>query len=189
MQEGITEKFTTALVTRVNKLRMGPGIDPLTTQGPLVNEAAVDKIADHVSDAISKGGKIETGGQRPNGPGFFYPPTVISGVTTQMKVNSEETFGPLAPIITFKTEEEAIAIANSTEFGLSGYFFTQNAARVMRVAHRLQCGMVGANTGKISACETPFGGIKESGYGREGSKYGLDEYQIIKAITIGNTDA
>lgn len=168
---------------------MGRGMGKGVTQGPLINAAAVEKIQDHVNDAVSKGGHVETGGKRPETPGFFFAPTVISGVTAEMKVSSEETFGPLAPIFTFRSEDEAIAMANDTEFGLSGYFFSRNIGRAMRVAHRLQCGMIGVNTGKISACETPFGGIKQSGYGREGSKYGMDEYQIIKAITIGNTDA
>ncbi|BCS25012.1 NAD-dependent succinate-semialdehyde dehydrogenase [Aspergillus puulaauensis] len=189
VQDGIAKAFTAALVARVNQLQMGRGMGKGVTQGPLINATAVEKIQDHVNDAVSKGGHVETGGKRPETPGFFFAPTVISGVTAEMKVSSEETFGPLAPIFTFRSEDEAIAMANDTEFGLSGYFFCRNISRTMRVAHRLQCGMIGVNTGKISACETPFGGIKQSGYGREGSKYGMDEYQIIKAITIGNTDA
>lgn len=165
---------------------MGSGFDSETTQGPLVNQAAVTKVEEHVRDAISKGARVETGGSRPNRPGFFYAPTVLSGVSTNMAVATEETFGPLAPIFTFEMEDEVIQLANATEFGLAGYFFSANLARAMRVAQKLECGMVGVNTGVMSASETPFGGIKESGYGREGSKYGLDEYQVIKAITIGN---
>lgn len=173
---------------KVNALKMGSGFDKDTTQGPLVNKAAVAKITEHVKDAVSKGAKVETGGKAPDRDGFFYEPTVISGVTTEMMVAKDETFGPLAPIFEFETEEDAIELANDTEFGLAGYFFSKDIGRVMRVSKSLNCGMIGVNTGKISASETPFGGIKESGYGREGSKYGMDEYQVIKAITIGNTD-
>lgn len=137
-------------------------------------------------DAVSKGAVVKAGGSRPDRLGFFYAPTVLSGVTTDMAVAAEETFGPLAPIFTFETEDEAVRLANATEFGLAGYFFSADLARALRVAQRLECGMVGVNTGVMSASETPFGGIKESGYGREGSKYGLAEYQVIKAITFGN---
>ena len=167
---------------------MGSGLEATTTQGPLVNKNAVSKIEEHVRDAVSKGAVIETGGQRPDRPGFFYEPTVLSGVTTDMLVARDETFGPLAPIFTFDSEEEAVEMANKTEFGLAGYLFSANLGRVIRVSHRLECGMVGVNTGVMSSSETPFGGIKESGYGREGSKYGMDEYQVVKAITIGNLD-
>ena len=166
---------------------MGPGSDPATTQGPLVNASAVSKVQEHVDDIVAKGGFVETGGFRPDGNGFFFAPTVVSGVTSDMKVAKEETFGPLAPIITFRDEDEAVKLANDTEFGLAGYFFSANVGRVLRMARRLHCGMLGVNTGRISACETPFGGIKESGYGREGSKYGIEEYQILKSVTIGNT--
>jgi succinate-semialdehyde dehydrogenase / glutarate-semialdehyde dehydrogenase len=130
---------------------------------------------------------LHTGGKEPaDSKGFFYEPTVITGVTTQMRVATDETFGPLAPIFAFSSEEEAVELANATEFGLAGYFYSKDIGRVMRVARRLECGMVGVNTGLMSASETPFGGIKESGLGREGSKYGMAEYQNIKAITIGN---
>lgn len=188
MQKSIAPRFTAALVTAVNKLKMGSGLDEGTTQGPLVNKAAVEKVAQHVKDAVSKGAKIETGGNKPDGPGFFFEPTVLSGVTAAMQVARDETFGPVAPIFEFDTEEEAVELANATEFGLAGYFFSNNIGRCLRVAGKLECGMIGVNTGKISASETPFGGIKESGYGREGSKYGMDEYQTLKAITIGNLE-
>jgi succinate-semialdehyde dehydrogenase/glutarate-semialdehyde dehydrogenase len=167
---------------------MGSGFDKSTTQGPVVNKAAVEKVSEHVADAVSKGAKIQCGGHAPAGRGYFYEPTVLSGVTPNMLVAKEETFGPLAPIFEFETEEDAIQLANDTQFGLAGYFFSRDIGRVMRVAMALECGMVGVNTGKISASETPFGGIKESGYGREGSRYGMDEYQVIKAITISNTN-
>lgn len=165
---------------------MGPGLDTSTTQGPLVNKAAVDKVRQHVEDAVSKGGKIEIGGKDVEGDGFFAAPTVISGATPDMIVANDETFGPLAPVFEFEDEAEALKLANDTEFGLAGYFFSRDISRCMRVARKLQVGMVGVNTGKISAAEAPFGGVKESGYGREGSVYGLEEYQIIKSVTIGN---
>ncbi|KAL3455018.1 Aldehyde/histidinol dehydrogenase [Aspergillus heterothallicus] len=188
VQEGIAPQFIAALVAKVDQLRVGRGMDSATTQGPLVNAAAVEKVAEHVQDAVLKGAHVATGGRRPTGAGFFYPPTVVTRVTREMKVFREETFGPLAAVMTFKTEAQAVVLANETETGLSGYFFTRDINRALRVGRRLQCGMIGVNTGKISACETPFGGIKESGYGREGSRYGMDEYQTIKAITIGNID-
>jgi succinate-semialdehyde dehydrogenase/glutarate-semialdehyde dehydrogenase len=153
-----------------------------------VNAAAVAKIDAHVKDALGKGAVLQTGGKTPAGlSGYFYEPTVLTCVTTEMEVARDETFGPLAPIFSFSTEAEAVAMSNDTEFGLAGYFFSNDISRVMRVGKQLQCGMIGVNTGVISAAEAPFGGIKESGVGREGSKYGLAEYQNIKSITIGNT--
>lgn len=187
VHHSIVDAFTEKLVRKVEGLKLGKGIDGGVTQGPLVNSAAVSKVAAHVKDALSKGGVLKTGGKPPkNLTGFFYEPTVITNVTTEMDVASQETFGPLAAILTFDTEEEAVKLANNTEFGLAGYFFSKDIGRVMRVAQRLECGMVGVNTGLISAAESPFGGIKESGIGREGSKYGLAEYQNIKTVTIGN---
>lgn len=186
VQKSVAKEFTAKLVAKVNALKMGGGLDKATTQGPLVNKSAVDKVKEHVADATSKGAKIETGGSTPDSPGFFHQPTVLSGVTQEMAVAKDETFGPLAPIFEFDTEEDAIRLANDTEFGLAGYFFSKDVSRVMRVAQKIQVGMVGVNTGKISAAEAPFGGIKESGYGKEGSLYGLQEYQNIKSITIGN---
>lgn len=186
VHETVKDAFIAKLVERVKGLKLGTGIDPDTTQGPLVNASAVDKVEAHVNDALSKGGILHAGGKRPAGlEGYFYEPTIISGATKDMDVATDETFGPLAAIFSFKTEEEAVQMANDTELGLAGYFFTQNISRAMRVARKLEVGMVGINTGLISAAETPFGGIKESGEGREGSKYGLAEYQTIKAVTIG----
>ncbi|KAK7415152.1 hypothetical protein QQX98_006096 [Neonectria punicea] len=186
VQKGIAPAFTAKLAEKVNALKMGSGLNEATTQGPLVNKSAVDKVKEHVADAVSKGAKVVTGGTTPDSPGFFHQPTILSGVTQEMAVAKDETFGPLAPIFEFETEEEAIRLANDTEFGLAGYFFSKDIGRVMRVAQKIQVGMVGCNTGKISAAEAPFGGIKESGYGKEGSLYGLAEYQNIKSITIGN---
>ncbi|KAK2670944.1 Aldehyde dehydrogenase domain [Fusarium oxysporum f. sp. vasinfectum] len=186
VQKSVAKEFTAKLVEKVNALKMGGGLDKSTTQGPLVNKSAVDKVKEHIADATSKGAKIATGGSTPDSPGFFHQPTVLTGVTQEMAVAKDETFGPLAPVFEFETEEDAIRLANDTEFGLAGYFFSKDVSRVMRVAHKLQVGMVGANTGKISAAEAPFGGVKESGYGKEGSLYGMAEYQNIKSITIGN---
>ncbi|KAF7546012.1 hypothetical protein G7Z17_g8737 [Cylindrodendrum hubeiense] len=186
VQKGIAPAFTAKLVEKVKALQMGSGLDAATTQGPLVNKSSVNKVKEHVADALAKGAKVATGGTTPDSPGFFHQPTILTGVTQEMAVAKDETFGPLAPIFEFETEEEAIRLANDTEFGLAGYFFSKDIGRVMRVANKIQVGMVGANTGKISAAEAPFGGIKESGYGKEGSLYGLQEYQNIKSITIGN---
>ncbi|KAF2436230.1 aldehyde dehydrogenase [Tothia fuscella] len=188
VQNSVAEKFTAKLVEKVNALKVGPGLDSSTTQGPLVNKSGVDKVKEHVEDAVSKGAKIETGGAAPDLPGFYYNPTVLSGVTPKMVVANDETFGPLAPVFAFETEKDVIHMANDTEFGLAGYFFSKDISRVMRVARALQCGMVGVNTGKISAAEAPFGGVKESGYGREGSSLGMLEYQNVKSVTIGNLD-
>lgn len=183
----MVKEFTEKLVARVSRLKVGSGLDPSVTQGPLVNAAAVKKIYAHIADALTKGAKIEFGGI-PEGystdKGFYCPPTVLSGVTAKMIVANDESFGPLAPIFEFGTEEEVLRLANDTEFGLAGYFFTRDISKAHRVAQRLQVGMVGVNTGKISAAEAPFGGVKESGHGCEGSLYGLEEYQTIKSITI-----
>lgn len=186
VQKGAANAFIAKLVQRVSSLKVGPGLELSTSQGPLVNRAAVDKVAGHIADAVSKGAKVEIGGKAPTSEGFYFEPTVLSGVRPEMIVSKEETFGPLAPVIEFQTEDEVLDLANDTQFGLAGYFFSRDVSRVMRVAQRLQVGMVGVNTGKISAAEAPFGGVKESGYGKEGSLYGLEEYQNIKSITIGN---
>ncbi|EAW17030.1 NAD-dependent succinate-semialdehyde dehydrogenase [Aspergillus fischeri NRRL 181] len=184
----IVEEFTRRLVQRVQELKCGPGLEGSSTQGPLINAAAVEKVKEHIADAVSKDAEVRTGGVVPEelGNGFFIQPTVISGATADMAVAREETFGPLAPIFEFDSEEEVVKLANETEFGLAGYFYSRDVARVLRVAQKLQVGMCGVNTGKISAAEAPFGGIKESGYGLEGSKYGMAEYQTIKTVTIGN---
>ncbi|CAI7602407.1 unnamed protein product [Penicillium viridicatum] len=182
----VIDDFTDRLTARVKKLKLGFGLDESVSLGPLVNQAAVQKVSEHIQDALNKGGRLVTGGQVPQNlpPGYFYEPTIITNGSKDMLVATDETFGPLAVIFSFETEEEALSQANATEFGLAGYFFTKDNSRVHRVAQKLQCGMVGVNTGIMSAAETPFGGLKESGYGREGSKYGLAEYQNMKAITI-----
>lgn len=187
VQRGIAEAFTTKLAEKVSQLKMGPSLDSATTQGALVNKAALTKVKEHIDDAVSKGAKVVLGGKAgPPGQGYFFQPTILSGVTSEMIVSQDETFGPLAPVFTFDTEDEVIKMANSTEFGLAGYLFTKDISRANRVAQKIQVGMVGVNTGKISAAESPFGGVKESGYGREGSLYGMDEYTSTKSITVGN---
>ena len=170
----------------MRQLKLGRGIDNDTTIGPLANKKAVQTTCNLVTDAVSKGAKLVTGGKAADRHGFFFEPAVLSGATADMDIARDEIFGPVAAIFAFKTEEEALALANDTEFGLAGYFYSQDIGRVMRVARQLECGMVGVNTMLISGAENPFSGIKESGLGIEGSKYGLAEYQNIKAVTIGN---
>lgn len=185
VHQDVLEDFTKRLIARVQSFKLGRGIDEGITHGPLVNAAAVEKVKNHVADAIKKGGQLRYGGAVPaDTSGYFYQPTIITNANKDMLLATDETFGPLAAIFAFSSEEEVIEMANDTEFGLAGYFFSENINRVLRVAQRLECGMLGVNTGLISAVETPFGGVKESGIGREGSKYGLGEYQNIKAVTI-----
>ncbi|KAJ6092303.1 Aldehyde dehydrogenase N-terminal [Penicillium canescens] len=187
VHQDVLEEFTQRLIRRVKSFKLGRGIDEGVTHGPLVNAAAVEKVKSHVQDAIEKGAQLRCGGNVPAGvsSGYFYEPTIMTHANKKMLLATDETFGPLAAIFSFATEEEVLAAANDTEFGLAGYFFSDNINRVLGVARRLECGMIGVNTGLISAAETPFGGVKESGIGREGSKYGLGEYQNIKAVTIG----
>lgn len=186
VQSGIHDLFVSKLQERMSSFKIGSGLDPTVTHGPLVNIAAVKKTKEHIDDAISKGAKLIVGGKIPDGEAYLIEPALITGVTSQMLVAKEETFGPLAPVFKFDTEEDVVAQANDTEFGLAGYFFSNNLRQIRRVATALEVGMVGVNTGTISACEAPFGGIKESGLGKEGSKYGLAEFQVIKNITLGS---
>jgi len=188
VQKGVLEAFTDKLVAKVNALKVGSGVDAGVTQGPLIDDKAIAKIEEHIADATAKGAKILTGGKRHALGGLFFQPTVVSGATADMLFAKEETFGPLAPIFAFDTEEEVLALANDTEFGLAAYFYSRDVGRVMRVAERLDSGMVGVNTGLISTAEAPFGGVKQSGLGREGSKYGLDEFMEIKYICLGGLD-
>jgi succinate-semialdehyde dehydrogenase/glutarate-semialdehyde dehydrogenase len=152
--------------------------------GPLIDAAAVKKVEEHVSDAVAKGAKVTMGGKRHPLGGLFFEPTILTDVNPTMKVTREETFGPVAPLFRFKTEEEAIRLANDTEFGLASYFYARDLSRVWRVAEGLESGIVGINTGLISTAEAPFGGVKESGLGREGSKYGIDEFLEIKYLCM-----
>ncbi|WP_457094935.1 NAD-dependent succinate-semialdehyde dehydrogenase, partial [Microvirga sp. P5_D2] len=187
VQDGIYERFSQRLMAEVAKLKVGGGFEAGVTIGPLINKAAIEKVARHIDDAQSKGAQILAGGQSRRDT-LFFEPTVLGEATTEMALASEETFGPLAPLFRFKDESEAIAIANATPFGLASYFFTQDIRRSWRVAERLEFGMVGLNTGSVSIETAPFGGIKQSGLGREGSKYGLDEYLEIKTLHIGGLD-
>ena len=188
VQSGVLEAFTKKLVARVQALKVGNGMEPGVTQGPLIDDKAVAKIEEHVADAVAKGAKVLTGGKRHALGGTFYEPTVLSGATRDMLVSREETFGPMAPVFSFDTEEEVIALANDTEFGLAAYFYSRDIGRIMRVVEQLESGMVGVNTGLISTAEAPFGGVKQSGLGREGSKYGLDEFLEIKYICLAGLD-
>ncbi len=188
VQKGVLEAFTTKLVAKVNGLKVGPGVDVGVTQGPLIDDKAVAKLEEHIADAKAKGAKVLTGGKRHALGGLFFEPTVVSGATADMLFAKEETFGPLAPLFAFDTEEEVLALANDSEFGLAAYFYSRDVGRVMRVAERLESGMVGVNTGLISTAEAPFGGVKQSGLGREGSKYGLDDFLEIKYICLGGLD-
>jgi succinate-semialdehyde dehydrogenase/glutarate-semialdehyde dehydrogenase len=185
VQAGVYEAFTKKLVDAVSKLRVGDGLAGETEQGPLIDESALKKVEEHVADATSKGAKVVTGGKRHALGGTFYEPTVLTGVTPAMMVAREETFGPVAPLFRFKTEQEAIAMANDTEFGLAAYLYTRDLARSWRVSEALEYGIVGLNTGIISTEVAPFGGVKESGIGREGSKYGILEYTEIKYVCVG----
>ncbi|PMD37514.1 aldehyde dehydrogenase [Hyaloscypha variabilis F] len=187
VQKGIHDAFVEKLLEKMKGFKIGSGLDPTITHGPLVNRAGVTKMRQHIDDAISKGGKLIFGGQiREDLDGYFIEPALLTGATQNMLVAKEETFGPLAPVFKFESEEEVVQMANDTEVGLAGYFFSSDLRRVWRVANQLEVGMVGVNTGKISAAEAPFGGIKESGLGKEGSKYGLAEFQVMKSVTLGN---
>jgi succinate-semialdehyde dehydrogenase/glutarate-semialdehyde dehydrogenase len=183
VQEGIYDRFADKLAEAVKKLKVGNGAEQGVTTGPLINKAAVAKVQEHIADAVKKGGKVVIGG-KPLG-GNFFEPTLIRDVTADMAVAREETFGPVAPLFKFKTEEEAIAMANDTEFGLACYFYSRDVGRVWRVAEGLEYGMVGINEGIISTAEAPFGGVKESGLGREGSHHGVEEYLEMKYMLMG----
>ena len=185
VQEGVYEKFAEKLVAAANALKVGNGAEAGITTGPLINRAAVEKVEEHVADALAKGAKIATGGHRHKLGGNFYEPTVLTGVTKDMKVAREETFGPVAPLFKFKTEEEVIKMANDTEFGLASYFYSRDIGRVWRVAEALEYGMVGINEGLVASSEVPFGGVKESGLGREGSHHGVEEFLEIKYMLMG----
>ena len=186
VQEGVYDAFADKLAIAVKKLSVGNGVGDGITTGPLINPAAVKKVEEHVADAVAKGGKILLGGKSMGGN--FYEPTIITGVTSDMAVAREETFGPVAPLFKFKTEAQAIEMANATEFGLACYFYTRDIGRVWRVGEALEYGMVGINEGLVAAAEVPFGGVKQSGIGREGSLHGMEEYLEIKYMLMGGLD-
>ncbi len=186
IQRNIYSSFIEKYKTAVKELRVGNGLEDGVQIGPLINEAAVEKVNRLVKDALDKGAKIICGGEQPAEGNLFYQPSIITNCTMDMDISREEIFGPVSVIYLFNTEEEAIALANDTEFGLAAYFFTQNISKALRVAGQLEYGMVGINEGLISYAEAPFGGVKQSGFGREGSRYGTDEYLSIKYLCIGN---
>jgi succinate-semialdehyde dehydrogenase/glutarate-semialdehyde dehydrogenase len=182
VQGGVYQAFAEKLAARVAQLQVGAGSEPGVVQGPLIDGAGLQKVEAHIADAVAKGARVLTGGKRHARGGNFFEPTVLSGVTKEMRVAREETFGPVAPLFPFHTEEEAITMANDTEFGLAAYFYSRDVGRCFRVGEALEYGMVGVNTGLISNEVAPFGGVKQSGIGREGSKYGLEEYLEIKYL-------
>jgi len=185
VQDKVYDAFAEKLAKAVTALKPAPGLEAGATQGPLIDDAAVSKVESHIQDAKQKGAKVLVGGKRHALGGRFFEPTILTDVTPAMTVAREETFGPVAPLFRFKTEAEAVALANDTEFGLASYFYGKDIARVWRVAEALEYGIVGINTGLISTEVAPFGGVKESGLGREGSKYGMDEYLEIKYLCFG----
>jgi succinate-semialdehyde dehydrogenase / glutarate-semialdehyde dehydrogenase len=185
VHESIYATFVQKLAARAAQIKVGPGLEAGVQQGPLIDEQALTKVEAHLADALARGAKVETGGKRHALGGTFFEPTVLSGVRSDMVVAREETFGPIAPVFAFKTDDEAIAMANATEFGLAAYFYARDVGKVMRYAERLEYGMVGVNVGIMSTEVAPFGGIKQSGYGREGSHLGIDEYLTVKYVCVG----
>jgi len=185
VQDKVYDAFAAKLAEKVRALKVARGTEPGAVLGPLIDDAALAKVEEHVSDAIAKGAKVALGGKRHALGGRFYEPTILTGVTRDMKVSNEETFGPVAPLFRFKDEADVIAQANDTEFGLASYFYARDLGRVWRVAEQLEAGIVGINTGLISTEVAPFGGVKQSGLGREGSKYGIDDFLQIKYLSMG----
>jgi succinate-semialdehyde dehydrogenase/glutarate-semialdehyde dehydrogenase len=182
VQAGIYDAFVAKLAERVAALNVGDGFEDGVQQGPLIDEAAVAKVEAHIADAVEQGGRIAQGGKRHARGGSFFEPTVLTDVTEHMLICREETFGPVAPLVRFTDESDAVRMANATEFGLAAYLFSRDAGRIWRVSAALEAGMVGINTGAISNEVAPFGGVKQSGLGREGSIYGLDEYLELKYL-------
>ena len=188
VQDGVYDAFAAKLAAKVSALKVGNGADPGVVIGPLIDDAAVAKVEEHVADALAKGARVVTGGRRHALGGLFYEPTILADVDTSMKVTREETFGPVAPLFRFADEAQAIRMANDTEFGLASYFYARDLGRVWRVSEALEYGMVGVNSGIISNEVAPFGGVKESGMGREGSKYGILDYTELKYLCIGGIE-
>ena len=187
VQAGVYEAFVDKLAAKASAIKVGNGLEAGVNQGPLIDDAAIAKVEAHVADAVAKGAKVVVGGSRDASQGArFYTPTVLSGVTSEMLCAKEETFGPVAPVFRFETEAEVIALANATEFGLASYFFSRDIGRVFRVGEALDYGMVGVNTGLISTAEVPFGGVKQSGLGREGGHQGIEDYVEIKYLCLGD---
>jgi succinate-semialdehyde dehydrogenase/glutarate-semialdehyde dehydrogenase len=188
VQEAVYDAFAQKLAASVSEMKVGAGTEPGVVQGPLIDRNALTKVEDHVADALAKGARVLVGGKRHALGGTFFQPTVLTGATQQMKLAREETFGPVAPLFRFSTEHEAIALANATEFGLASYFYSRDVGRILRVSEALEYGMIGINCGIVGNEVAPFGGMKQSGLGREGSKYGIDEYVEIKYLCLGGID-
>jgi len=188
VQDKVYDAFAAKLAAKVAAFKVGPGTEAGVTQGPLINAKALAKVEEHVADATAQGAGVATGGKRHALGGNFYEPTVLTGVTPAMKIFNEETFGPVAPLIRFRDDAEVVELANRTEFGLASYFYSRDIGRIWRVAEQLEYGMVGINTGLITTEVAPFGGVKQSGLGREGSKYGIEEYVEVKYICFGGVD-
>jgi succinate-semialdehyde dehydrogenase/glutarate-semialdehyde dehydrogenase len=184
VQDGVYDAFVQKLAVKVKALKVGNGFEEGVLQGPLIEDAAVDKVQRHIADALDKGGKVVVGGKKLQGQ--FFEPTVIAEAKPDMLCAREETFGPVAPVFRFKTEQEAVDAANNTEFGLASYFYSRDVGRIFRVSEALEYGMVGINTGLISTEHVPFGGVKQSGLGREGSSHGIDEYVEMKYLCLGD---
>jgi succinate-semialdehyde dehydrogenase/glutarate-semialdehyde dehydrogenase len=185
VQDKVYDAFAAKLTEKVKAFKVGAGNEPGVVIGPLIDEQGMQKVESHVADATAKGAKVVLGGKRHAKGGLFFEPTVITGVTPAMQVSFEETFGPVAPLIRFSDEAEAIRLANNSEFGLAGYFYSRDIGRVFRVAEQMETGMVSVNSGILSTEIAPFGGVKQSGLGREGSRYGLEEYLEVKYIMLG----
>jgi succinate-semialdehyde dehydrogenase/glutarate-semialdehyde dehydrogenase len=185
VQDGVYDAFAARLKAAVEGLKVGPGTEPGVTQGPLINADAVAKVEAHIADATSRGARVLTGGARHARGGNFFQPTLLADVPPDALMFREETFGPVAPLFRFATEEEGISLANDSEFGLAAYFYARDVGRIFRVAEALEAGIVGVNEGIISTEVAPFGGVKQSGLGREGSKYGIEDYLEIKYVALG----
>ncbi len=188
VQDAVYDKFAKKLAEKVEAMKVGSGLEAGVVQGPLIDMKAVEKVEEHIADALAKGARVVTGGKRHEKGGQFFQPTVLADVNTSMKITHEETFGPVAPLYRFKTEEELIKLANDTEYGLAAYFYSRDIGRIWRVAEGIESGIVGINVGIISTEVAPFGGMKESGIGREGSKYGIDEFLEAKYLCMGGID-
>src|SRR4051812_1016359 len=188
VQDGVYDAFAAKLADKVKGFKVGAGTEPGVVIGPLIDAQGLAKVERHVADALSKGAKIRLGGKKHEKGGLFFQPTIMTDVTPDMIVSFEETFGPVAPLIRFKTEEDAVRLANNSEFGLAGYFYSRDIGRVWRVAEKMEVGIVGVNAGIISTEVAPFGGVKQSGLGREGSKYGLEEFMEVKYVLMGGLD-